>query len=90
MAIDFDYIEWDAEDDPRCNTKHIADNGLSQTEVEDVLDDARSRGVQSRSSGRPAVIGETSTSKTIIVVYERHKDAGIVVILPVNACEIEP
>jgi hypothetical protein len=90
VAIDFDYVEWDAEDDPRCNTRHIADNGLTQGEVEDVLYDSGSRGIQSRSSGRPAGIGETSTGKTIIVVYERHKDAGIVVIRPVTAYEIEP
>ena len=36
---------------------HIADNGLSIDEVEDVLYDPSSRPIQSRSSQRPAVIG---------------------------------
>ena len=87
--MDFDFIEWDAEDEPRGNVRHIAGNGLSIDEVEDVLYDPSSRPVQSRSSGRPALIGPTSTGKTIIVIYERHKDAGHVVIRPVSAYEIE-
>ncbi len=87
--MEFDFIEWDAEDEPRGNARHIADNGLSTDEVEDVLYDPSSCPVQSRSSKRPALIGRTSTGKTIIVIYERHKDAGHVVIRPVSASEIE-
>lgn len=87
--MDFDFIEWDAEDETRGNVRHIADNGLSIDEVEDVLYDPASRPGQSRSSKRPALIGRTSTGKTIIVTYERHKDAGHVVIRPVSAYEIE-
>jgi uncharacterized DUF497 family protein len=87
--MDFDFVEWDSEDEPRGNVRHIADNGLTIEEVEDVLYDPSSRPVQSRSSGRPALIGQTSTGKTIIVIYERHKDASIVTIRPVSAYEIE-
>jgi uncharacterized DUF497 family protein len=87
--MDFDFVEWDSGGDPRGNAHHIADNGLSTDEVEDVLYDPRSRPVQSRSSRRPALVGRTSTGKTIIVIYERHKDAGIVVVRPVSAYEIE-
>jgi hypothetical protein len=53
----FDFIEWDAADEPGGNVRHIADNGLSIDEVEDVLYDPSSRAVQSRSSRRPALIG---------------------------------
>jgi uncharacterized DUF497 family protein len=87
--MDFDFIEWDREHEPRGNVRHIADNGPSIDEVEDVLYDPSSRPVQSRSSKRPALIGRTSTGKMIIVIYERHKDAGYVVIRPVSAYEIE-
>jgi uncharacterized DUF497 family protein len=87
--MDFDFIEWDNQDDPRGNLQHIADNGLSTGEVEDVIYDPRSRQVQSRSSDRPALIGETSTGKTIIVIYERYADAGMTIIRPVTAYEIE-
>jgi uncharacterized DUF497 family protein len=87
--MNFDFVEWDSEDDPRGNTQHIEDNGLSIDEVEDVISDPRSRPVQSRSSRRPALIDQTSTGKTIIVIYERHKDVGILVVRPVSAYEIE-
>ncbi len=68
---------------------HIADHGLSIDEVEDVLYDPKSRPVQSRSSKRPALIGRTATGRTIIVIYERHKEQGIVIIRPVSAYDIE-
>jgi uncharacterized DUF497 family protein len=87
--MEFDFVEWDSDGDPRGNVQHIADNGLTIDEVEDVLFDPGSRSVQSRSSTRPALIGQTSTGKMIIVIYERHKDAGIIVIRPVSAYEIE-
>jgi hypothetical protein len=35
--IDFDLIAWDDEDDPRGNVQHIAANGLTIEEVEQVL-----------------------------------------------------
>jgi hypothetical protein len=28
--------------------------------------------------------------KTIIVIDDRHKDAGVLVMRPISACEIEP
>ena len=87
--MDFDFVEWDSEDDPRGNRQHIADNGLSIDEVEDVLYDPKSRPVQSRSSKRPALIGQTTTGRTIIVIYERHEEEGVVIIRPVSAYEIE-
>ncbi len=87
--MDFDFVEWDSEHEPSGHVRHIADSGLTIDEVEDVLYDPASRPVQSRRSGRPALIGQTTTDKTIIVIYERHKDADIVTIRPVFACEIE-
>jgi uncharacterized DUF497 family protein len=88
--LDFDFIDWDDESHPRGNLQHVADNGISRGEVEDVLDDALSRQVRSYQSSRPAVIGETSTGKTVIVIYERHEDAGYITVRPVTAYEIEP
>ena len=78
--LDFDFIEWDDG-----NISHIADNGLSVDEVEDVLSDPNARPTLSRSSGRPVLIGGTSTGKTILVVYERHRDSGYTVLRPVTA-----
>jgi len=41
--IDFDLIAWDDEDDPRGNVQHIATNGLTTEEVEQVLHDPANR-----------------------------------------------
>ena len=87
--IDFDFIEWDDEADANGNTRHVAHNGLTRDEVEDVLHDPAGRNTTNRSSGRRAVIGTTSTGKTVIVMYERHKDAGYVTVRPVTAYEID-
>ena len=87
---EFDFVEWDSQDDFPSDTRHIGDNGLTQDEVEDVLFDPLSRAVQSLSSNRPALIGKTCSGKTIFVVYELHNDAGVVVVRPVSAYEIEP
>jgi hypothetical protein len=87
--MDFDFAEWDSEDHPRGDSRHIADNGMSIEEVEDVIYDSRSRPVQSLSSQHPARIGQTATGKTIVVIDERHNDGGILVVRPVSAYETE-
>jgi uncharacterized DUF497 family protein len=78
--LDFDYVEWD-----EVNIEHIADNGLTVDEVDDVLYSPAAVQGKSRTTGRPTVIGMTSTGKTIIVVYEQDD----VVIRPITAYEIE-
>ena len=35
--MQFDFVEWDSDDDPAGNVRHVADNGLSIDEVEDVI-----------------------------------------------------
>ena len=63
-------IVWDLEDDPEGNVVHIAENGLTIEEVEDVLLDPKSRTTQSRTSGRPATFGWTTTGRHIGVFWE--------------------
>ena len=87
---DFDFVDWDDEDDPTGNVLHIALNGLLPEEVEDVLYDPDARDDVSRSTGRPARFGWTSTGKHIIVIYEIAGDSGITVVRPVTAYEVEP
>lgn len=88
--LDFDFIEWDDPDSPRGNIQHVAEHGLTRGDVEQVLYDPASVPVTSRSSGRPALIGETASDETIIVIYERYQDAGYVTIRPVTAYRLEP
>ena len=82
--LDFDFIEWDD-----VNIDHIADNGISMDEVEDVIRHPNSRQAKSRSSGRPFLHGQTSTGKSIVVIYERRKDGRDVIIRPITAYEVE-
>jgi hypothetical protein len=80
-------IDWDDGDDPSGNVQHIADNGLTPTEVEEVLRDPNSNDAVSRSSGRPIRFGWTSTGKHILVAYEIECDDPLV-IYPVTAYEV--
>lgn len=64
-------IHWDLEDDPEGNVQHIAEHGISQDEVEDVLQDLGNRVEPSRSSGHPLVKGRTRTGRHIAVVFLR-------------------
>ena len=52
--VDFDFIDWDDEDDPRGNVRHVAENGVSAEEVEEVLEspDATDGVSRSRVTGR--------------------------------------
>lgn len=64
-------IAWDMEDDPKGNVQHLAANGISREEVEEVLLNEHNPVGESRSSGRPMTFGDTSTGKHIAVVWEK-------------------
>lgn len=81
-------VAWDSEDDPKGNVQHIAQNGISMEEVEDVLLNEKNPVGESRSSGRPITFGETSTGKRLAVVWEETSDNPLV-IRPVTAYEID-
>lgn len=89
-AMILDFIEWDELDDVPSNTAHIAGHGVSRDEVEEVLVFVPdSRVFRSRSSGRPAVIGDTAAGRTLFVAFERREEGGIVIITPVTAYDHE-
>ena len=87
--IDFDFIDWDAPDDPRGNTRHILDAGVSVEEVEEVLLDPRGEPLVSRSTGRPAVRGTTLGGRRLFVVFELDRAGGVTVLRPVTAYDVE-
>ena len=88
--LDFDYVEWDDDDDPGGNVRHVAAAGLTPAEVEEVLYAPDPDEDASDSSGRPAVFGTTSTGKYVIVVYVVDEENGVVVVRPVTAYEVDP
>jgi uncharacterized DUF497 family protein len=89
-VLDFDFIEWDDEQDPRGNAQHIAAAGLTVKEIEEILYSPYNESDASTSSGRPAVFGTTGMGKYIIVVYTRSEQNGVAVIRPATAYEVDP
>jgi hypothetical protein len=69
--------------------QHIADHGVTTQEVEEVLRSLNAVDEVSRSTGRPARRGWTSTGKYLFVVYDLDDRQGVVVVYPITAYEIE-
>ena len=76
-------IVWNLEEDG--NVAHIAENGLSVGEVEQVVTNAQKFG-RSRSSGRPILFGYTASGDYVCVVYEEIDE---ITIYPVTAYILE-
>ena len=81
-------VAWDAADDPKGNIQHIADNGVTVEEVEEILFDPDSTASFSRASGRPTLRGLTSTGRFILVIYEI-EDRNPLTVRPITAYEID-
>jgi uncharacterized DUF497 family protein len=80
-------VAWGMEDDPQGNVQH-AEHGITMEEVEEVLLNENNPVGESRSSGRPITVGQTSTGKRIAVIWEQALDNPLI-IHPVTAYEIE-
>ncbi len=80
-------VIWD--DEPGGNVDHIAVNGLTPDEVDEVLMDNSIPIDRSRSTGRPCKFGWTGTGKYIIVIWEVVNDDPLIVV-PVTAYEVPP
>jgi uncharacterized DUF497 family protein len=62
---------------------------VTRDEVEEVLYDPKNQPAVSRSTGRLAVIGETSTGKRLFVAYDVLGDKSFTIIRPATAYEVE-
>jgi len=78
-------VLWDLADDPSGNVVHVAEHGVTQEEVEEVLSnpDCLDR---SRTTGRRIAIAETSAGRALLVVFDEIDDTTV---YPVTAYEIE-
>ena len=81
--IDADVI-WDMADDPDGNVQHIAENGVTIEEVEDILADPDNSTEVSASSDRSITFGETSAGRYLAVVWETALDDPLT-IYPITA-----
>jgi len=78
-------VIWD--DEPGGNVEHVAENGLTPDEVDEVLLDDTIPTAHSASTGRPCKFGYTSTGKHIIVIWDE-LDEDPRMIYPVTAYEV--
>jgi uncharacterized DUF497 family protein len=67
--LNFTSILWDRDDDPQGNVQHIAKHNVTMQEVEDVFQNPAATDT-SRTSGLPAVFGDTRAGRHMIVVYK--------------------
>jgi hypothetical protein len=84
-------IIWDLEDDKEGNYWHIVTegHGVTQEEVDEVLNSPDSETTTSKESGNPITFGLTSTGKHLAVVWERVDDDPLTA-YPITAYETPP
>ena len=82
-------VIWDLEDDPEGNVQHIAEHGITQDEVEEVVSARHETAVASRRSGLPATFGWTTTGKYLCVIFD-YVEVEPPAIRPVTAFETPP
>jgi hypothetical protein len=68
------HIIWDPEDDADGNVEHIAEHGVTQAEVDEVLHSALANTTTSKSSGHRITFGYTSEGRYLAVVWEHVLD----------------
>jgi uncharacterized DUF497 family protein len=81
-------IDWDEPDDDGGNTAHIAEHGLTPTEVESALFDEGTTFDVSHSSGRPIAFGTTATGRFIAIVFEVLNLADPLILRPITAYDV--
>ena len=78
-------VIWD--DEPGDNVEHVAENGLTPDEVDEVLLDDSIPTAHSATTNRPCKFGYTSTGNYVIVVWDDVND-DTRMIYPVTAYEV--
>jgi hypothetical protein len=83
----YDFIDWDDEDVSGSNTRHVADNSVTQDEFEQVLDAIVSDDLEESISNpdHATALGETEEGRTLRIVFELTIDDGYILIRPITA-----
>ena len=81
-------IDWDDLDDESSNSAHIAEHGLTPSEIESALFDEHTTFDVSESSGRPIAFGDMGTGRFIAVVFEALNLADPLIIRPITAYDV--
>jgi hypothetical protein len=70
IALNFQIVIWDLDDDPNGNVQHCAQHDVSKSEVEEAFGNVVDVDV-SRSTGMPVVFGTSKHGRHLMIVYER-------------------
>jgi hypothetical protein len=80
-----DHFDWDDEDDPRGNTRHITSAGFDPMDIEDAILEHTGPIELTRRTRRPFIRATTPDGEEIIVVFEIDADDEVVVVRPITA-----
>jgi len=89
-TMDFDFVDWDDPDHPTGNVEHVAEHGITQAEVESVLEGDGPEDARRTAPYRHTKEGWTTMGKYLVVVYESEESAGYIVVRPVTAYDVTP
>jgi hypothetical protein len=80
-----DHFDWDDENHPAGNTRHILSAGFDPEEIEDLIRGHWGSLEETNETGRPMIRGSLPDGEDIIVVFEIDADDDFVVVRPVTA-----
>lgn len=82
-----DIFDWDDEDNPTGNTRHIISAGYEPEDIEDAIRSHRGQIGRTRDTDRPLIIANIDGVETY-VVFEIEDD-GLVIVTPITAFPVE-
>ncbi len=85
--MQYDYCEWDDESDPTGNTRHVAHNGVTPEEFQEVLDAAPRRAILPSNTDPDNMtwVGETLAGQELRIVFVLDEDDDFIHVRPVTA-----
>jgi hypothetical protein len=80
-----DYFDWDDEDNPKGNTRHITSAGYDPLDIEDAILGHAGPIELTRRTRRPMIRATAPDGEEIIIVFEVDADDEVVVVRPITA-----
>jgi hypothetical protein len=80
-----DDFDWDDEDDPKGNTRHILTDGFDPLAIEDAILGHPGAFELTGKTRRPFLRATTPDGEEILIVFEVDSDGEVVVVRPITA-----
>jgi hypothetical protein len=88
ILMHVDIFDWDDEEEPNGNTRHIISAGYEPEDIEDAIRAHRGPVGRTRETNRPLIVADIDGEETY-VVFEIEADDDIVIVTPVTAFPVE-